>query len=335
MPEATRDIHDSHELAGRAEATVSEPRHAPATTAVDAGLHPVEPAAPRTASDSPETPDTAEAPSPNVPAPPDAVPAPQDGATPPSDQATDEDLAQAVERLLTETPPAPATPEPAAPVAAAAQSGQIESLDQELASLADDLIAGEIASENQLLAQEAAQEAEQAAAVAAAAPTPEAAPPEPQPMPDAEAAAPEPAPEPQLAIDPPTAPVVEPPPRVAETPETPPAAPMPAAAPARPALLVRAMAMASAPLRDRPPHVRQMVGWVALVQAFLALCVWGYLLLIRPTQAVPPAAPAVKDTKVADGYSAAAAKPPKPSASKKTASTKAPAGKPKAQTSHH
>lgn len=42
-----------------------------------------------------------------------------------------------------------------------------------------------------------------------------------------------------------------------------------------------------APLESRDPAVRQTVGWMALYTAFLGLCVWGYVLLIRTPE--PPA----------------------------------------------
>jgi hypothetical protein len=41
---------------------------------------------------------------------------------------------------------------------------------------------------------------------------------------------------------------------------------------------IAASTRASAPLRDKP-QLRQIVGWVGLVQAFLAACVWAYLAL--------------------------------------------------------
>jgi len=44
---------------------------------------------------------------------------------------------------------------------------------------------------------------------------------------------------------------------------------------------------ASRPLRDRP-QVRQLVGWVALVQAFFAACVWLYLVLWHNPSPPPP-----------------------------------------------
>lgn len=44
------------------------------------------------------------------------------------------------------------------------------------------------------------------------------------------------------------------------------------------ALAVAGATRASAPLKGKP-HVKQIVGWVGLVQAFLAGCVWTYLVL--------------------------------------------------------
>ncbi|MFT5422960.1 MAG: hypothetical protein ACI89L_000729 [Phycisphaerales bacterium] len=47
--------------------------------------------------------------------------------------------------------------------------------------------------------------------------------------------------------------------------------------------------MIDAPLESRDPTVRQTVGWMAIYTGFLALCVWGYLLLVR-SPPTPPAA---------------------------------------------
>lgn len=45
----------------------------------------------------------------------------------------------------------------------------------------------------------------------------------------------------------------------------------------------RALMLMSKPLEKQPTKVRDSIGWVALWTAFLAVCVWGYLLL-RPTE---------------------------------------------------
>jgi hypothetical protein len=57
-------------------------------------------------------------------------------------------------------------------------------------------------------------------------------------------------------------------------------------------IALRIMTAVSSPLRGRPQHIRDAVGWIATVNAFLALCVWGYLLFFRPTDAAPPKPPA-------------------------------------------
>lgn len=46
----------------------------------------------------------------------------------------------------------------------------------------------------------------------------------------------------------------------------------------------------SAPLQGRPKAVRDAVAWMALVQAFFAVCVWAYV-VIRPKEARPPEGP--------------------------------------------
>src|SRR5205823_2622477 len=44
--------------------------------------------------------------------------------------------------------------------------------------------------------------------------------------------------------------------------------------------LARVGELISWPLRNQPRHVRDMVGWIALVNIFLAVCVWMYVMLI-------------------------------------------------------
>ncbi|UYV12779.1 MAG: hypothetical protein NCW75_00475 [Phycisphaera sp.] len=55
-------------------------------------------------------------------------------------------------------------------------------------------------------------------------------------------------------------------------------------------LAVAGATRASAPLKDKP-HVKQIVGWVGLVQAFLAGCVWTYLVLWHNPPQPPPETP--------------------------------------------
>jgi hypothetical protein len=100
-----------------------------------------------------------------------------------------------------------------------------------------------------------------------------------------------------------------------------PVAPAPAVTPARrtegagngeptaaapPRLILRSVAAISAPLNHRP-HLRDMVGWIALVQAFMALCVWVYVLLIRSDTVREPAPPT--PSKETGGESGHTAKP--------------------------
>lgn len=48
---------------------------------------------------------------------------------------------------------------------------------------------------------------------------------------------------------------------------------------------------ASAPLNKQSPSVRTAVGLIAAANFFLALCVWMYVLFLRPADAPPPRAP--------------------------------------------
>lgn len=204
----------------------------------------------------------------------------------------DEELdAEAEAELLAPTAPPERTPN--LPTDEAELIGE---LDEQLAALADaQLEADEPAPEPELPAPEPEPQIESA-------PT-EAATPEPAPEPAAQATQqPEPKPEPAVAT--PAAAVV-------------PVVPKPKwrAAAERALVVTKPVVMrvasrtstamvtgarhASAPL-DGKPQLKQIVGWVALVQAFLATCVWVYLALWHnPPQ--PPTAPQPTLEKPTDG----------------------------------
>ena len=55
------------------------------------------------------------------------------------------------------------------------------------------------------------------------------------------------------------------------------------------ALAIAGATRANAPLQDKP-HLKQVVGWVALVHVFYAVCLWAYVVLWHNP---PPPAPAV------------------------------------------
>jgi hypothetical protein len=209
-----------------------------------------------------------------------------DGANPPkaATQATASELDSAVGQMMAhaESPPsAPAAPAPAAP--------PIESLDEQLAEAADDLIAGEFADEERIL-----NEAEGAAPPAGPAPVEAAAPAAPEPV-APKADVPKPAPKPA-----PTRKVPKPPSPKAVQPEP---DPEPVVTAVRAAVLTKAAsaisgplasaltsvgATLSAPLKNRPQYVRDTVGWFALFTMFMAVCVWAYILLIRSPVAPDP-----------------------------------------------
>ena len=208
----------------------------------------------------------------------------------------DDELLKSVQRLLKEVPAGPgvrpSTPptppesaelelppdfvapavEPTKRPSPPEDASRIESLDQELAGLADELISTELAAEP---APEEGAETLAGAVQAAAAP-PEAAP----------ETAPEPVPElaPTPAAIPEPEPAPEPRPRRRLTLE-------PVLRP-----LLAACAAISAPLRDKPQHVRDIVGWNALWLAFLGGCVWMYVLFIRSPE---PPVPSLLPTKAA------------------------------------
>ena len=191
------------------------------------------------------------------------------------------DLASAVEKLLDETSGAKPEPTPAT------QNGKIDSLDAELAGLADELIAGELQGESAVIKDDKP----------APAPVIEAPKPAPvEPLAAAPVAAPKPAPELVPEPVPPPATPKEPadlaPKRNA--PATTPKVKLPAAD-AEPGMLLKLLAAISAPLQSRP-HLRDMLGWVALVQAFFAMCIWVWVLFVRSDKPVdPPPVAAAKE----------------------------------------
>ena len=76
---------------------------------------------------------------------------------------------------------------------------------------------------------------------------------------------------------------------VAAAPKHEPPRPAPAAIPRPPprSPILRALIAISSPLAAKPKQFRDILGWHALWIGFLAVCVWGYILLIRPNQPVP------------------------------------------------
>lgn len=222
------------------------------------------------------------------------------------------DLASAVEKLLEGAAPA------ASAVPAPEGAGNVQTLDAKLAGLADELIAGEFEDEAAVMSDEVA-------AAAPAAPT---------------TPTPEPAPSPVVAAAP-IAAAPPPPPREE------PARPMPKepadVAPAVAAIVVpqrglmagslaqKVLAAASGPLSGRP-HLRDILGWVALVQAFMAMCVWVYVLFVRSDLPVdpPPVTAAAEHSKADEGHAGGHEKKTGHEAPKATKATKAkkPAKKP-------
>lgn len=58
-------------------------------------------------------------------------------------------------------------------------------------------------------------------------------------------------------------------------------------------VVAKACATISKPLADKPPLVKQMVGYLALLQVFLAACVWLYTLVLRTPKVPEPTGPEV------------------------------------------
>lgn len=226
-----------------------------------------------------------------------AAPAPPE--TPPAATSIDmADLADAVQKLIDNAPqPAPAEP----PLPA---DTKIETLDAHIAELADDLIAGEFADEqNQIKGQVGA--------------------PPPAPPPETPTVAPQ-APAPQA-----------PEPAAAHTPDIPvapkPMKPAPAAKPPKPVeapaepkvetprralgervkpIFAATLAALSAPLRNASKQTRDRVGWIAIITIFNATCLWGYLLFFRAPSTTVKAVSHDGDAKPADGHGDSHAKDP-------------------------
>lgn len=174
-----------------------------------------------------------------------------------------EDLADAVQKLVTNAEPQPAEP-PLPPDA------KIETLDAHIADLADNLIQGEVHDEESQLKGQVG------------------APPEPPP-------APEPPPRESAPVAH-AAPAAEPEPVPIDIPVSPrPSKPAPPAASAErpselleskarrsvPPLLTAALAAMSSPLKNSSKRTRDFIGWAAIITLFNATCLWGYLLLFR------------------------------------------------------
>ena len=212
--------------------------------------------------------------------------------------ASDDDLLLSVQALLSEVPVGPSTIEAPAEAEAAAKASiktdpakpeglelpadfvaaptakpagtesayRIESLDQELAGIADQMISTEVGEEPE------ADEEQGTLDRAVAAAGKKAQPPEPLAAePKAEAPAPEAKPETTVEEVKPEAPAKR---RNLLEPVL------------RPVLAL--CAAASSPLKSKPQHIRDIVAWVALCQLFLGVCVWTYVLFIRSPEAPIP-----------------------------------------------
>lgn len=208
-------------------------------------------------------------------------------SAPPTPVTPSPDLAEAVQKLIQDTPAPTPAPAPAA--------DKIETLDAQIANIADDLIAGDFADEQGSLKGQVA------------------APPLVVETPKVAEAVPPPAPEPVAVAA--AAPPVIAPAQPVTTPQAAPrtAAPPPAAAPssaerrkpvnsaakvaathgAKAAATLRPvglgmLALVAGPIRDRPKVFRDMVGWVAVVTIFNAGCLWMYVLFFRSATPPPP-----------------------------------------------
>jgi hypothetical protein len=280
MPEAVRNIQDTRDLDQRVDALMDDMKGA----AIDAPSPPESladiPPSPHIALRPPRPPSTS-TPQPDIAAleaespPPDAAshsaelqsalnagikpdaPTPLDQAAADLAAPTHNELADAVEKLISESAGTPAA-------AAAPLETGIASLDAELAGLADNLIAGEFAED----------------------PPP---PPEPPPPP-APAPPPEPAPA-AVAASPVETPALKPAPAPVHTPPKPKLPPPPPKPSLAATLVLETFNLLSSPLRRLPAYWRDVVAWAALVNGFLALCVWIYVLVFRSDEPLPPPPP--------------------------------------------
>lgn len=201
------------------------------------------------------------------------------------------DLAKAVEKLLNEEAPK-GEPSAAEPV-----PHKIENLDAKIADLADDLIAGELADEQNVLQGEVG-----------GPPVIESAPPPPSGNERPVEKTPEPAP---IAEVPSPAPVRQVQETAASTlqpapiakPPLKPAAPASKTAEKAAKVAVRhgtraanalkphglkLLQLMSGPLQHRPKYVRDLVGWAAIITMFNASCLWMYVLFFRSAKAPAP-----------------------------------------------
>jgi hypothetical protein len=294
MPQAT-DIHDSDTLEQSVEALLAE----------------VPPPPP------------AEPPIPPAPVAKAALTVSDSKAVPPPLPPPEDDLTQAVEAMLAQgvqTPPqeAPA-PTPNKPAAAPTGKQSLKTLDAKLAEAADDLIAGEFAGEEEILAHGSATPG---VSIGPEAPDPspplgEAPPPPPEAQPAPETQPPQ-EPAPALPAEPAFVESRRAPSRRTDPAPEPDDGLREAATRLPPSVLKTVIAAAasplsgiadllSRPLRNKPQYVRDSVGWFALCNFFLAICVWVYILAIRSP--VPPDPEPVTSSHKApegEGHSAAA-----------------------------
>lgn len=293
MPEATRDIQDSQDLEARVGELLSDME----STAVDAPpvpQAPPPPAAPRPMVGGAPRPEAEPAVATAVAIAPVPEVLPAEGAEDATGEGVERDLAKAVEKLLEEAPAGAQAAPPVTATAAALEAGKIDSLDAELAGLADDLISGEFADENAVLksndqAKPAPVPTEKQAAAPAAPATP---------APAAAAAGKPEAPKPEAAPVP-EAKAQPHPAEPARKPEV--AKPRPIPEPmTEPSVLLKAMAAVSAPLSGKPQYIRDVIGWNALWVGFLAMCVWVYVLVFRSDEPAPP--PPVTPAKADSGH---------------------------------
>jgi hypothetical protein len=258
--------------------------------------------------------------------------APDEGTTAtPAPEPVAQDLAKAVEELMERSPAV----QPKPPVAAPTE--HIDALDAELAGLADDLIAGEFKDEAAVLKEDAAATPVTPAVRAAPAPAPqpeplpppsalpsqlpkakppatpggEAPPPEPEPPVPAPAPAPG-APAPAVGLAPAAAPAVEPGPAPAARERAPASKSTERPAPAQRrrvtlkvtfSPVMQLLDLLSVPLKNRSQHTRDLIGWHALWVAFMAICVWAYILFrpVTPPPARAEPAPAKEPAKPGEG----------------------------------
>jgi hypothetical protein len=235
--------------------------------------------------------------------------------------ATEAQATQAVADVIESSVAQPAAPEPVvadskpAPFAGVEVPGDIAALDDQLARLTDELLAGDADAGSD---SPAPSEAVPAPSSAAASPsTPEAA-----PAPAAETSAP------AVVAARSAVPASAPAPVSAPTsaPAAAPAVPAPVAAPspvapakpkgpsvftrAREAMGKRSAGVAAAlakPLAGKPKMVRDTVGWIGLNTIFLATLVWGYrLMLQKPEQPVAAKTPIGLISGAHDSHGAAA-----------------------------